>query len=300
MSKPLQLPPTQRDKISAADLYTVLNDVSRYSCHIYDPLYLLLLDTRSVQDYQTNHIQSAFHVSAVNVAIINQNLQKFSNIIFYGADGKLDENDQFVEHAVGLLEDHDIDYDILTGGFREFHERFPFMCNTVTAWTEVEREHKLSVYPSLILEDWLYQGNGNQARNAEMIQAMGITHILNISTEHKCDLEGVKYMHIKLQDEGSSPLIDHFENVFEFLDEAKRTKGRALVHCNLGVSRSSTASLAYMMLSERCSLGDAYTFLKQRRPISAPNRGFLLQLGEFEEYVFGKSLTDANELWLSI
>ena len=236
MSKPLQLPPTQRDKISPADLYTVLNDVSRYSCHIYDPLYLLLLDTRSVQDYQTNHIQSAFHVSAVNVAIINQNLQKFSNIIFYGADGKLDENDQFVEHAVGLLEDHDIDYDI----------------------------------------------------------------ILNISTEHKCDLDGVKYMHIKLQDEGSSPLIDHFENVFEFLDEAKRTKGRALVHCNLGVSRSSTASLAYMMLSERCSLGDAYTFLKQRRPISAPNRGFLLQLGEFEEYIFGKSLTDANELWLSI
>lgn len=300
MAKQLKLPPTQRNKISSSDLYTVLNDVSRYSCHIHDPLYLLLLDARSVQQYQTNHIQSAFHVSAVNVAIINQHIRNFSNIIIYGADSKLDENDQHVERAVNLFEDYEIDFDILIGGFSEFHERFPFLCNTLTAWTEAEREHKLTVYPSLILEDWLYQGNGDQARNADIIHEMDISHILNISTEHKCAIEGVKYMHIKLQDEGSSQLIDHFESIFEFLDEAKRTKGKALVHCNLGVSRSSTASLAYMMLSERCSLLDAYNYLKQRRPISAPNRGFLLQLGEFEEYVFGRSLTDANELWLSI
>lgn len=289
-----------RDRISCADLYNVLNDVSRYSCHLHDPLYLLLLDTRSVTEYKDTHIQGALHITAINSAIVSQNIMEFTNIILYAAGSKLDENDQYVDHAVKLLDDHEIDYDTLTGGYSEFSERFPFSSNSVTVWTEEERQRKLTIYPSLILEDWLFQGSGDQARNTELIASMGITHVLNISTEHQCDIEDIKYMHIKLQDEGTSQLNEHFEEIFEFLDAAKRTKGKALVHCNLGVSRSSTASLAYMMLSERCSLRDAFNYLKQRRPISAPNRGFLLQLGEFEEYVFGTSLTDANELWLSI
>lgn len=294
------IPSVGEDQVTPASLYNLMNDGTKYSCYIHDPLYMLLLDTRNMADYTSSHIQTAFHCTAVTSAVICQNIEKFSHIIVYGSDGVELSDNEHSEKAVKFLIDHQIEYEVLLGGYYEFSQRFPLMCNTITVWPQTERERIVAVYPSLVLEDWLYQGTGDQAKNEHVVGALGITHIVNISTEHNCSLDGVKYLTIRLQDDGSSRLIEHFEDIFEFLDEVKRTKGKALVHCNLGVSRSSTATISYIMLSERCSLFDAFTYLHHRRPVCAPNRGFFLQLGEFEKYIFGRSITDAAELWLAV
>lgn len=289
----------EEHEISCTDMYNIMNDGSKFSCYIHNPLYLLILDTRPMADYSLHHIQTAFHCTAVHSSVVSQRLQDFTRIVVYGCATELDENES-AEKAIKFLGKQEVDYEVLIGGYSEFSSRFPFLCNTVTVWAQTERERKLITFPSLILEDWLYQGSGDQAKNEAIVKVIGITHIVNISTEHQCILPGVKYLAIRLQDDASSKLIEHFEEIFEFLDEAKRTEGRALVHCNLGISRSSTATLSYMMLSECCSLLDAYNYLHHRRPCCAPNRGFFLQLGQFEEYIFGKSLTDAAELWMAI
>lgn len=58
--------------------------------------------------------------------------------------------------------------------------------------------------------------------------------------------------------------------------------GRVLVHCIMGVSRSATLILAYLMLKERLTLRDALRQVVQKRAIY-PNRNFLSLLLKLDE-----------------
>jgi len=56
-----------------------------------------------------------------------------------------------------------------------------------------------------------------------------------------------------------------------------------LVHCNMGVSRSATIVIAYLMKYMDKTRDDAYIFCKARRPMVRPNDGFWNQLHLYEE-----------------
>lgn len=70
---------------------------------------------------------------------------------------------------------------------------------------------------------------------------------------------------------------------------------RVLIHCNLGISRSSTLLLAYLMKKYNATLYEAYKFLRHRRPIVCPNLGFLRQLLDYEHDLFSYVYTDIND-----
>ena len=58
--------------------------------------------------------------------------------------------------------------------------------------------------------------------------------------------------------------------------------GHVLIHCQAGVSRSSTLAIAYIMARSDLAMLDAFRFVKSRRSIVAPNFNFMGQLLEFE------------------
>ncbi len=59
--------------------------------------------------------------------------------------------------------------------------------------------------------------------------------------------------------------------------------GSALVHCVAGVSRSAALCMAYLVRHRGLSLLRAYEQVRQARPCVRPNRGFAVQLMQWEE-----------------
>eukprot|EP01137_Pigoraptor_chileana_P031416 Opistho-2@19227 len=77
-----------------------------------------------------------------------------------------------------------------------------------------------------------------------------------------------------------------------FCLDDNRKCGPVFVFCNMGVSRSSTIVIAYMMRHKKWTLLESFEYLKSRRRGVCPNRGFQLQLSNLEELIFGEAKTD--------
>uniref|UniRef100_A0A3B4ZYI9 protein-tyrosine-phosphatase n=1 Tax=Stegastes partitus TaxID=144197 RepID=A0A3B4ZYI9_9TELE len=67
---------------------------------------------------------------------------------------------------------------ILLGGFSAFHALYPFLCTPRMVLVEPERQ-TLTIYPSEILEEALYQGSASQASDYRIIKNLHITHVVN-------------------------------------------------------------------------------------------------------------------------
>lgn len=203
---------------------------------------------------------------------------------------------------------------ILSGGYEAFHTFFPFVCTQSDIRSIVDREKFLTIYPSVVLDNQLYLGKsqrrvrqcshfvpllgtGHQATNWKVVRDLKLTHIINISVEHQCVFtDKIKYLHLELEDMEDVLLKDRFDETIRFMELAlEHSSNRLLVHCNLGISRSTTVLLAYLMKTYNATVYEAFKFLRHRRPIVCPNLGFLQQLIEYETELFSHTYTDPND-----
>lgn len=298
--------------MTVIELYNILNDGALSPC-ICDPSYVLILDTRSIESYERSHILLArpstslysdlqsynyLHGFSTSSTSISNAVNEFTWVIIYG--DPIDPEASNIEDRpeIKLYKELEGNYKVepylISAGFSSFENSFPFLCTenrTIDYKT-------LKVYPSIILDNQLYQGRGDQATNIKVIVHLKITHIVNITQEHKNAFpDKVEYLSLKLDDVPQTQLIKHFETTSAFLADAFNSGGRVLVHCNLGVSRSSSVSIAYLIQSRGWTLSQAYDYIKERRTCIRPNRGFLQQLSVWEEKILGKKYTDPDDLW---
>ena len=68
---------------------------------------------------------------------------------------------------------------------------------------------------------------------------------------------GIQYMGLRLLDVSQTNISDHFEDIVQFIDSAISGGGKVLVNCHLGVSRSPTCVLAYLITKHNMSLTEA-------------------------------------------
>ena len=112
-------------------------------------------------------------------------------------------------------------------------------------------------------------------------------------------------MHVEIEDTHDEKINKTFKTALEFMRSAFEEYRESIlkdesdfslaneslrppvffIHCNLGISRSSSILIAYLICKYRLCLYAAFKYVKDKRLQIAPNYSFLRQLKEFEEYL---------------
>ena len=100
-----------------------------------------------------------------------------------------------------------------------------------------------------MIDDFLYHGRLKHANNKNLLTDLNIRHIIKISD---CELDQEIHDHfnvvwINLDHDFSADISYHFDRTNEFLPSCKMKGGKILVHCQMGISRSSSIVLAYLL-----------------------------------------------------
>ncbi|KAI0697587.1 protein-tyrosine phosphatase-like protein [Cytidiella melzeri] len=153
---------------------------------------------------------------------------------------------------------------------------------------------------SLVLPPSLYLGPCSAASNKAFISANDITHVLSIGSTPSKKVEGVQYHRLSLNDSPDSSISKVSDEACKIIDGVigakSKGKGRILVHCSAGISRSPTLVVAYLMRSRNMSLKAALAQVVKARSQVSPNSGFLQQLKRLEEELYGHVTLDVDEL----
>lgn len=138
--------------------------------------------------------------------------------------------------------------------------------------------------------DNIYLSNYRYSKQYDKLKELGITRILTIGRELDPHLHNdFTTMHIPIDDHPSVPIRDHFDSTHDFID-----KGKTLVHCYAGISRSATIVISYLMKKHNMSFEEALSHCKKVRPIVNPNQGFIQQLTDYDIYLKAPSDTDSE------
>ncbi|RKP38024.1 dual specificity phosphatase, partial [Dimargaris cristalligena] len=78
-------------------------------------------------------------------------------------------------------------------------------------------------------------------------------------------------------------LSDYFERAFTYIDQARASGASVLVHCQLGVSRSASLVIAYVMRTLRLRFQEAYQHVQGKSPNVCPNLSLTYQLLDLEK-----------------
>ena len=151
-----------------------------------------------------------------------------------------------------------------------------------------------------IVTDAIVLGSATDANNIEFLKKIGVSHILNAArgliNSHPKDFI---YHNLDLEDNVQANLGPCRDEVNKFLGSVEKCKGRALVHCKSGVSRSVACVIMYLMSAHRLRLRDIFNYISSIRPFISVNEGFRLQLANIELEIFGDSsvATDESKAW---
>ncbi|EES00724.1 hypothetical protein BDA96_03G166900 [Sorghum bicolor] len=143
------------------------------------------------------------------------------------------------------------------------------------------------------ITDYLYIGGALAARSTHTLKHLGITHILCLcaneigqSESQKPDL--FEYRNFSIKDDDNADIGDLFQDGSDFIDYVDHLRGKVLVHCFEGKSRSATVVLAYLMLRKKCTLLEAWNMLKKVHRRAHPNDGFAKVLLDLDKKLHGK------------
>ncbi|KAG8438740.1 hypothetical protein GDO86_005074 [Hymenochirus boettgeri] len=274
---------------------------------------VLLIDSRPFVEYNTAHILEAININCSKLMKrrLQQDKVQILELIQHSAKRKVELDisaqqvivyDQssvdvstlpaecFLSVLLGKLGKLFPNVQLLSGGFSEFSACFPGLCegkaSIVPTCISQPCLPVSSVGPTRILPH-LYLGCQRDVLNKELMQQNEIGYVLNASnTCPKPDfISDSHFLRVPVNDSFCEKILPWLDKSVDFIEKAKASNDRVLVHCLAGISRSATIAIAYIMKRMDMSLDEAYRFVKEKRPTISPNFNFLGQLLDFEKKI---------------
>ncbi|XP_044312059.1 serine/threonine/tyrosine-interacting-like protein 1 isoform X1 [Varanus komodoensis] len=184
---------------------------------------------------------------------------------------------------------------VLRGGYERFTAIYHYLRTQKIFWMPRELE-AFKPYPVEILPAKLYMGNYAQACDSQIQKDLKIKAHINVSEEAGTFFlnDSKQLLHIPVPDSPEAKIFPHFSDICHFIDNHIH-KEAVLVFSTLGISRSSTVVMAYLIHSCRLYLKNAWTYVLKCKSNMRPNRGFVQQLSEWEERIYLTAITDISE-----
>lgn len=129
----------------------------------------------------------------------------------------------------------------------------------------------------------IYISDLPSACNKDKLKELGITHILSTVLGFDAMFpDDFQYKNVYVRDVVHQDLTPYFDECVKFIKDVVDNRGKVLVHCSYGVSRSASMVIAYLIKECGMTYNSAYKYVKQRREIIEPNEGFKEQLINYE------------------
>lgn len=133
-------------------------------------------------------------------------------------------------------------------------------------------------------------------RYLDELQAAGITGIVNCTESFPNYHEAaIEYCRVAVSDEAGANILIYLDGATSFIQRHLVAGNSCLVHCQMGISRSATIVLANLLRYQEMNLQQAYTHVKERRPLINPNTGFWKQLIVYQTRIRDASNSSVSE-----
>ncbi|KAM8977804.1 serine/threonine/tyrosine-interacting-like protein 1 isoform 2-T2 [Pelodytes ibericus] len=282
------------------ELYNILNQATHFS-RLAEPNYLCLLDARSKREFNEGHILTArrakkdeYDEDFMLPESIELDCVKYC-VVYDGHTASLVEDGPAIECAQVMAQVCHQPVMVLAGGYENFSAYYHFFRSQKVFWMPQEldefKPHPIEIVPGL-----LYLGDSRQANDRHILKDLKIKSLVNVSMDAVYgSLDYVRMLHIPVTDSTESNLLQFFPSVCQFIDSHMGTSSAVLVFSELGISRSSTVLIAYLMHSKKCTLRDTWQHMLKCKTNMRPNRGFVQQLSEWEKSILGVQDTDISD-----
>ena len=141
------------------------------------------------------------------------------------------------------------------------------------------------------LLNYLYLGDCSDANSIGMLSEMGITHALNCAGAERSffshfpqycgNNNAITYKQLDADDFENYDITTHFTESIAYIDEVHEANGKVLVYCKMGMNRSATICIAYLIARKGMNFLEAVKTVQEKRIKILTNKGFLKQLANF-------------------
>ena len=139
------------------------------------------------------------------------------------------------------------------------------------------------------IDEFLYLSGVHSAVNVKFLEQVSIKGIVNTTVDEvNLDPNHYEYLRISIDDSRRERLTPFFPIVFQFIERHRQASQAVLVHCQMGISRSPSFVIGYLMMRDKRTAQEAFNFVKSIRPHIDPNPGFRRDLCELEQSLFGQ------------
>jgi protein-tyrosine phosphatase len=136
----------------------------------------------------------------------------------------------------------------------------------------------LGNFPGLYNHDWFRKHN---IRIVIDLIDYGMQHNPNPQEKN----HAIQYYHFPLKDVSGENLFKYYPQIDKILTDAENRGINVYVHCVVGMSRSPSIVIAYLMKRHKKPFKEVYEYVKNRRSIVRPNPGFVNQLLNWQKYL---------------